>query len=302
MGINGEKVLPAALRKIPMMIFCGILAACNENSSSGTQEEEIPSAVSSSAGAFSSSSSGFPVLSSSTFPITTESSDDEEDSSGSISETSSSSLGTAWDYLNPAVSYGEFTDARDGQVYKTVVIGTQTWMAQNLNYGSSDSTECYHDSTVYCEAYGRLYMWNQATGLETSHSGDSLYRGICPEGWHVPTIYEWNTLKWYVQLDADKLKSLNGWTDDKNGTDDYGFAALPAGYTWESPSKTGRAGSTALFWSSTLYWDNDDIEYNVEPVRIDRSGITSGYYNILATKASLRCLMNTEQRAESAKE
>ncbi len=125
----------------------------------------------------------------------------------------SSSSGKAnWALMNPEISYGELTDARDGQVYRTVEIGDQIWMAENLNYAYMPDTLsfCYNDSAEYCEKYGRLYTWSAAMdsaaifsedgkGCSVEQSGSPScgkfpVRGICPEGWHFPSNNEWKTL------------------------------------------------------------------------------------------------------------
>ncbi len=105
-----------------------------------------------------------------------------------------------------------------GQTYKTVKIGGQTWMAENLNYETAGSW-CYNNSASYCDTYGRLYDWEAA--MES-----------CPDGWHLPSREEWSNLVNFAggYLTAgEKLKSAIGW----DGTDDYGFNALPGGYNYD---------------------------------------------------------------------
>src|SRR5574344_499811 len=98
--------------------------------------------------------------------------------------------------------YGTLTDSRDGQTYKTIVIGTQTWMAENLNFETEESY-CLDDDAVNCSKYGRLYKWAAAmdgAGTWTSNGKGCGYdvtcspiypvRGICPEGWHLPDTTE----------------------------------------------------------------------------------------------------------------
>lgn len=117
-----------------------------------------------------------------------------------------------------------FIDARDGKTYKTVTIGTQVWMAENLNYKVNDSW-CYANESGNCNKYGRLYKLSAA-------------RQACPAGWHLPRYKEWQKLSDFVdknkgglEFDAT-LMSKTGWTNDfglPKGVDSFGFKALPAG-------------------------------------------------------------------------
>lgn len=178
---------------------------------------------------------------------------------------------TAWDYLNPNISYGEITDSRDGQVYKTVKIGEQTWMAQNLNFETSNSY-CYENDLANCVLYGRLYTWSEAMdsagafsnigkgcGFGKTCTPMEPVAGICPDGWHLPSSSEWETLFDFTGTNTrDKLKSLLGWTEESgtsaNGTDDYGFSAVPGGYRNGSEDAYGMyfsKGSHANFWTAT---------------------------------------------------
>ncbi|MBQ3779442.1 MAG: fibrobacter succinogenes major paralogous domain-containing protein, partial [Fibrobacter sp.] len=135
--------------------------------------------------------------------------------------------------------YGTLTDKRDGQEYKTVKIGKQVWMAENLNY-ETDESYCYNDSAEYCTKYGRLYTWSAALNA-------------CPTGWHLPSQNEGMTLYYSVggrDTAAKMLKSVNGWNDDGAGTDSFGFSALPVGDRDEFNDYENE-GRFAGFWTST---------------------------------------------------
>ena len=125
---------------------------------------------------------------------------------------------------------GTFKDERDGKTYKTVKIGDQTWMAENLNYKSENSF-CYKDNDEYCEQYGRLYA-------PAAVKNDN----ICPDGWRLPTIVEWNTLyknvgnNLYIGV-TDPYEfniSLGGYRDKDRY---YSMMGLSAGY-W---ARSGRS-------------------------------------------------------------
>lgn len=159
------------------------------------------------------------------------------------SETSVSSSGVV-------VEYGTLADSRDGKSYKTVKIGSLTWMAENLNFdnsatatGSIDSSFCYDGIPANCEKYGRLYQEYAATA-------------VCPEGWRLPTADDWrdlvNTAKSEFGDDNGSLRAVGEWEnsifgDNITATNASGFSALPAGYR----AKTGECdgeGSKAYFW------------------------------------------------------
>jgi len=149
-----------------------------------------------------------------------------------------------------------FTDSRDGKNYRTVKIGGQTWMAQNLNFASpaKGSSWCYNNDASNCEMYGRLYDWNAAMSA-------------CPPGWRLPTIENWSLLVTATggkaELDTEgKLKSKTNWEsehgDDRsgNGTDDFGFSALPGGARgYESGNAAFEFLNNRGFWWTTT---NDD--------------------------------------------
>jgi uncharacterized protein (TIGR02145 family) len=132
-------------------------------------------------------------------------------------------------------SYGSIT--YEGQTYKTVKIGEQTWMAENLNY-EAEGSKCYDNNTANCTKYGRLYNWETAMTA-------------CPSGWHLPSNAEWTILTDYVGSDAGtKLKSTSGWPSIGNGTDNYGFSALPGGFG-NSSGGFSTVGDYGYWWSTT---------------------------------------------------
>jgi uncharacterized protein (TIGR02145 family) len=173
----------------------------------------------------------------------------------------------------PNITYGTLSDTRDGKSYRTVTIGTQLWMADNLNYNASGS-KCYGEDgkacysynfsgitlsnesvQANCAKYGRLYDW------ETAMSA-------CPSGWHVPTHAEWNVLYSYAEENISNceeyvnygscptsgkhLKSLNGWNcNSGNGLNSYGFSALPGGERSYESGDFWSAGEGGFWWSST---------------------------------------------------
>lgn len=176
------------------------------------------------------------------------------------------------------IEHGTMTDERDGQVYKTVKIGDQWWMAENLNYayphtfGDLDSTSwCYNNEPDNCAKYGRLYIWEATMDCSAFEYTDNyydyysfcteqvykteesfnFYRGICPENWHIPSHDEWALLKSTVNNFATDLKSTDDWRDDGNGSDILGFSALPAGGCKASSSnKCFEAGQKTCFWTT----------------------------------------------------
>ncbi|WP_290949789.1 fibrobacter succinogenes major paralogous domain-containing protein [Fibrobacter sp.] len=161
--------------------------------------------------------------------------------------------------------YGELVDERDGQAYKTVKIGDQWWMAENLNYDTA-SGYCYNDSAEYCAKYGRLYDWatvmdsagiwstnGKGCGYDKTCSPTYPVRGICPSGWHLPSKTEWETL--FIAVGGSSvagwvLKSTSGWNNSGNGSDAFGFSALPAGRRYDE-GNYAIEGEGARIWSST---------------------------------------------------
>ena len=152
-------------------------------------------------------------------------------------------------------------------------------MAENLNYADSVTTPslkgrswCYDNVEKNCDEAGRLYTWAAAIDSVTLYNGgegvDCGYgktctlpakvQGICDNGWHLPTKAEWQTLITAVggsSTAGKALKSQTGWDDNGNGTDAYGFSALPAGYRGSGGGFSSE-GIIADFWSASEYDDN----------------------------------------------
>ncbi|HEY3389505.1 MAG TPA: fibrobacter succinogenes major paralogous domain-containing protein [Prolixibacteraceae bacterium] len=161
--------------------------------------------------------------------------------------------------LPPLFNYAQFTDARDGKTYKSIKIGNQEWMAENLAFKTESGSWNPGGITDNFNKYGYLYTWEAA-------------KQAVPNGWHLPTDEEWKELEIFLgmsQSDADeinyrgtnegdKLKSLTGWSENGNGTDNVGFTALPAGlrtnsgsffvYTWYSYWWTATESDNSNAW------------------------------------------------------
>ena len=137
-----------------------------------------------------------------------------------------------------------FTDPRDGQSYDIVKIGSQTWMAENLNY-ETETSACPEGDKRNCSKYGRLYTWEVA-------------KRICPDGWRLPDSADFEQLisaAGGAEAAGYALKSTSGWFKKGNGSDDFSFYALPAGYRLAGNDATGGKfdgiGGYAHLWSAT---------------------------------------------------
>ena len=292
---------------------------------SGDSHEESSSSSSTSLKSVSSSSNRSSSSSSSEMAKSSSSSKGEAKSSSSNQSSSSSEKnddGWSWNmpkevYLNPEIDYGSMTDTRDGQIYKTVKIGNQVWMAENLNYADSVKTPslmgknwCYANKAENCAVAGRLYTWAAAIdsvklATDADNPQDCGYgktcmlpakvQGICPDGWHLPTKTEWETL--FIEAGGEStaeknLKSQNGW-NISNGTDAFGFSAIPAGFgrTWFPEGfYFFYKGDYAFFWSATesieyignIQAYSMELDYDYELENLDESYKAFAY--------SVRCL------------
>ena len=229
----------------------------------------------------------------------------EPESSGSegVEGSSASVPGGSSDASTYDVVTGTLADSRDGQTYRTVKIGDQVWMAENLNF-VTDNSWCYNDDPANCAKYGRLYTWAAAMdsvgewstngkgcGYGKECSATSPVRGVCPKGWHLPSRDEWEALFTAVggsSTAGSKLKSATGWSSGGNGTDTFGFSSLPAGNR-DSGGYYYYEGDYAYFWSSSEYLSN--YAYYMDLVY---SSVNASYlYNYFKNFGfSVRCLMD----------
>jgi len=158
-----------------------------------------------------------------------------------------------------------------------VTIGSQKWMGKNLDRATANS-KCYANSADSCAKYGRLYTWSDA-------------KTACPSGWHLPTDDEWQTLVDYAGGDTvagGKLKSTSGWYNNGNGTNAFGFSALPGGLGGYSGGGFGNAGDIGIWWSATKnntggFWIRRMDYFN----ELVRRGINDG-----TGLLSVRCVAN----------
>ena len=196
------------------------------------------------------------------------------------------------------VATGKVADFRDGNLYNTVTIGSQTWLKENLAYlpsvvgpGTGSYTYPYYyvhgydgtdvataKETTNYQTYGVLYNWPAAmNGEASSDVNPSGVRGICPYGWHLPSDDEWEQLVTHLggsDIAGDKLKEkgTTHWESPNEGTNSSGFTALPGGYRY-SNGTFYHIGYYGYWWSSaenytdyawnwTLYYDYGNVSRN----------------------------------------
>jgi len=181
-----------------------------------------------------------------------------------------------------AQNSSSFVDKRDGKTYRAVVIGEQAWMAENLN--NEGSGKCYDNAPSNCAKYGRLYTWEEA-------------RVACPAGWRLPKDAEWTALENAVGgsgTAGKQLKANTGWAENGNGTDGYGFAALPGGYGSMDGSSFHNAGNDGNWWSAT---HGSNFVYG-RSMSHDKESVYRGRFEKPATPQlsgswnSVRCVQN----------
>jgi uncharacterized protein (TIGR02145 family) len=176
---------------------------------------------------------------------------------------------TSAKYWNPGLTFGSLTDERDGQEYRTVTVGSQTWMAENLRYKSTGTgfgyAMCPVVNDAICRKYGLLYEWTLARQVDTAYktkelsSEPAVVQGICPKGWHLPTVAEMdlflNNAKRQMGTDSGDLAMAllqrTGYSDMRNREDRLGFGLPLAGYgrTYSQNSNNNwKVGTETHLW------------------------------------------------------
>ena len=235
------------------------------NSSSSTS---APLSSSRNDGNESSNSADGPSSSSVTSCSSVQSSSSIKSSSSSAKSSSSlQSSSSAQFSSSSSFSYGLLTDSRDGKIYKTIVIGSLTWMADNLNYKAATSY-CMNDDEKNCDKQGRLYTYGVANS-------------VCPNGWRLPAITEWQKL--YAAADSSS-KAL--WSKSyHSGTDKIGFGGVPTSVWDINRSSRGYISTKAGFWwSSTKY----SSSYN-KTFELYENSVYFGYYST-KSRLAVRCI------------
>ena len=197
-----------------------------------------------------------------------------------------------------AFNYGTFTDARDGETYRTVKIGDQVWMVDNLRFKTEESYAPGNDETNIAK-YGRLYTWTAALGIPADFSEQSPakdmemyhnirqdnYQGIAPDGWHIPSYKEWEQLLENLPKNSngDELRSECFWGNP--GEDSFGFFALPAGYRFDNGTFC-RFGKRARFWCKDEYGKSNAYRLSITNNSVDIEGVYR------SDALSVRCVKN----------
>lgn len=184
-----------------------------------------------------------------------------------------------------------------GKEYSTKIIGNKTWMTENLNYMKNDiinnlyETICFENSQENCQKYGMFYSWTEALNLDDSCGVtgcsakiDSINQGVCPTGWHIPSINEWSDLIDYFGGKNSAAKSLKASAPDWDGDNTSGFNALPSGN-----ENIFNDNSVATFWamSSTKPYHPIYIKFGTGSSGVEFSTNIYREYTF-----SIRCIKN----------
>ncbi len=193
----------------------------------------------------------------------------------------------------------------DGNVYNTVIIGGQCWMAENLRVGitinvsanpsDNENVEkyCYDDNAYNCENHGGLYKWKEMMQYDTASDKD--VRGICPEGWHIPSDVEWKALESYLGMSQPAM-NITGFRGNDEGTKlkaggNSGFMALLGGIRTSAPDYA-EIEKKGYYWSSTAY----DGKYAWCRIFHADSGAVGRYSWSKEQALNVRCIRDTSSQ------
>jgi uncharacterized protein (TIGR02145 family) len=242
----------------------------SSESETSTSSSEILSSLTTSSSVFENVSSQDEVTSSSEDNLSSENEmlSSSVDYSSSDGQSVNSSEGNSSDEISDSV--GLFMDMRDSAEYGWTKIGDQIWMSENLNYRPSSGSYCYDatysGSSVNCNYYGRLYTWDALMAGElSSDSAGPGPKGICPEGWHVPSDGEWEMLAEFIagqnaltDRNQDDWPGVGGFLKANSNlwssgsfSDEYGFGALPGGYRNSDKGGFYNESYNGYYWTAT---------------------------------------------------
>jgi uncharacterized protein (TIGR02145 family) len=188
----------------------------------------------------------------------------------------------------PTVTYA-------GKTYNTVQIGTQCWLKENLDVGtmiqgSQEQTNnsiiekyCYNNDPNNCATYGGLYQWNEAMAYSTT----SGTKGLCPDGWHIPTKAEFEALAATVNNDSNALKAIGQGTGNGSGTNTSGFSVLLTGF-YNQLKTAYYLGIGTYFWTSIV---STGVVTGASTYYLNNStNMATFYINPVLFGESVRCL------------
>ena len=197
------------------------------------------------------------------------------------------------EYYGKCSDYDSFTDSRDANTYKTIKIGDQTWMAENLRYAQTTSDNwCPNRTSTNCATMGRLYDWasimdKPASALTSlvSPATPENYQGICPDGWRLPTQDDW--LELFGGRDTTELMKKTATSYDSLHNDLYGFSALHTGYFSMPEGETDP--DKAEYWTKTIaFWSVN--EKDAENVNLGRLSTNLGATAPKTNGLPIRCI------------
>lgn len=181
---------------------------------------------------------------------------------------------------NNKIKYDTLFDARDGKAYRTVTIGTQTWMAENLNYSGSNNNigRCTNDDERFCGKYGRMYSWSTAMNADTSYDKkflgtQGIKQGICPENYSIPRVLDWDILFTFIENSEGvgqgnagaAVQGVESWKSDTiNREDRFGFRGIGGGVgdlLKNGQVESYQVGVYEWWWTSNEY--NSEIANHI---------------------------------------